>query len=48
MIEELLQSAVANDCFRLSIVLANEKDSIRIDTTGMPNGLVYAHVEEVA
>ncbi len=47
MIEELLQSAVANDCFRLSPVLADKNDSIRIDTTAMPNGIVYSHIEEV-
>ncbi len=48
MIEELLQSAVASDCFRLSLVLADANDSIRIDTTAMPNGLVYSQVDEVA
>jgi hypothetical protein len=48
MIEELLQSAVVNDCFRLSLVLAGENDSIRINTTAMPNGIVYSQVNEVA
>jgi len=48
MIEELLQSAVANDCFRLSLVLADENDAIRIDTTAMPNGIVYSQVDKVA
>ncbi len=48
MIEELLQSAVVDDCFRLSLVLADENDSIRIDTTAMPNGIVYSQVEEAA
>ena len=47
MIEELLQSAVASDCFRLSLVLADANDSIRIDTTAMPNGIVYSHVDKV-
>ncbi len=46
MIEELLQSAVVDDCFRLSLVLADENNSIRIDTTAMPNGIVYSQVEE--
>ena len=48
MIEDLLQSAAANDCFRLSLVLADENDVVRIDTTAMPNGIVYSQVEEVA
>jgi dissimilatory sulfite reductase (desulfoviridin) alpha/beta subunit len=48
MIEELLQSAVANDCFRLSLVLADENDAIRINTTAMPNGIVYSQVAEAA
>jgi hypothetical protein len=48
MVEELFQSVVANDCFRLSLVLADENDAIRIDTTAMPNGIVYSQVEEVA
>ena len=48
MIEELLQSAVVNDSFRLSLVLANENDAIRINTTAMPNGIVYSQVGKVA
>ncbi len=48
MIEELLQSAVVSDCFRLSFVLADEDDAIRINTTAMPNGIVYSRVDEVA
>ena len=48
MIEELLQSAVANVCFRLSLVLADENDAIRIDTTAMPNGIVYLQVGDAA
>ena len=48
MIEELLQSAVANDCFCLSLVLADDNDAIRIDTAAMPNGIVYTQVDEMA
>ncbi len=48
MIEELLQSAVVDDCFRLSLVLADDNDAIRINTTAMPNGIVYSQVDEVA
>ena len=48
LIKELLQSAVANDSFRLSLVLADENDVVRIATTAMPNGIVYSQVEEVA
>ena len=48
MIEELLQSTAASDCFRLSLVLANENDAVRIDTAAMPDGIVYSRIEEVA
>ena len=47
MIEELLQSTVANQSFRLPLVLADKNRTIRIDTTAMPNGIVYSHVDKV-
>ncbi len=48
MIEELLRSAVASDCFRLSLVLGDESSVVRVDTTAMPNGIVYTQVDEMA
>ncbi len=48
MSEQLLQSAVACDSFHLSLVLADDNGAIRIDTTAMPNGIVYSRVDEVA
>ena len=48
MVEELLQSAGANDCFRLSLVLGDESSVVRVDTTAMPNGIVYTQVDEMA
>jgi hypothetical protein len=48
MIEELLQSAVVNASIRLSLVLGVEGSVVRIDTTAMPNGIVYSQVDEMA
>ena len=48
MIEELLQSAVVNESIHLSLVLGDESNAVRVDTTAMPNGIVYTQVGEMA
>lgn len=46
MIEEKLQPIVDDDCLKLSMILASENKTIRLDSTVMPDGLVYVRSED--
>ena len=47
MLEEFLQSGDVSGSLELSVVLADEIRTVRLDSIALPNGFVYAQTRDV-